>query len=99
MRRLHQNMVENQKRYKSPPGNIYWYLDECIVACPKCGKEAFVQAAGNFPRSQAKLACHNCMFSEHTSDLIRYRISVSRNCAECGSRIYKEITNQKEPLA
>jgi NAD-dependent SIR2 family protein deacetylase len=72
-------------------------MTEFIVACPKCRKDAVVATNSGYAPSQGKLTCSNCMFSESSEDIIRYKMIVKRNCDNCGKQINVEISNQKEP--
>jgi len=90
--------MENEgHRYAGPATVRQSYMTEFVVACPKCRKDAVVTTNSGYVPSTGKLKCSNCMFSEITEDLIRYKKIVKRNCDNCGKPINVEIPNQKEP--
>lgn len=72
------------------------YMTEFLVACPKCHKDAVVTTKSGFVPSQGRLTCSNCMFSESSEDLVRYKMTIKRNCDNCGKQINVEVPNQKE---
>jgi hypothetical protein len=90
--------MENERhRYAGPATVRQSYMTEFLVACPKCRKAALVTTNSGYVSSQGKLTCSNCMFSERSEDLIRYKMIVKRHCDNCGKSISVEIPNQKEP--
>ena len=88
--------MENEGgRYKSY-GEVLWqYRNEFLVVCPKCGKDAVISTKDNMLEN-AKLTCSHCLFIETSTNLLRYKTVVKRNCDTCGKSINIEIT-QKEP--
>ena len=89
--------MENEgHRYAGPATVRQSYMTEFIVACPKCRKDAWVTTNSGYVPSAGKLTCTNCMFSERSEDLIRYKMIVKRNCDNCGKPISVEIPNQNE---
>lgn len=89
-------MVQPEDRYSGPATVRQSYMTEYLVVCPKCNKDALVKASNGYVPSYAKLTCYNCLFSESSEDLIRYKVIVRRSCDNCGKQINVEIPNQKE---
>jgi len=89
-------MKRDDARYSGPAKVKQSYMTEFLVECPKCKKDAFVQVNSGYVPSEGKLTCFNCMFSETSKDLIRYKAIVKRNCDNCGKPVNTEIPNQKE---
>lgn len=90
-------MQNEGHRYSGPATVRQSYMTEFLVACPKCHKDALVTTSSGYSASKGKLTCSNCMFSEHSGDLVRYSMIVKRHCDNCGKSINAEIPNQKEP--
>ena len=91
------SMQNEGHRYAGPATVRQSYMTEFVVACPRCHKDAVVTVNSAYIPSQGKLTCSNCMFSEHSEDLIRYKMIVKRHCDNCGKHINVEIPNQKVP--
>ena len=89
-------MDKIEDRYAGPATVRQSYMTEFIVVCPKCSKDAYIITNSGYIQSEGKLTCFNCMFSETSKDLIRYRMIVKRHCDSCGKSIIIEIPNQKE---
>jgi ssDNA-binding Zn-finger/Zn-ribbon topoisomerase 1 len=73
-------MAEDVKRYSGPPTTRGSYMNEFLVECPKCQKEALVF----YENRKGKLSCLNCNHVESGSDRIRYKAIVKRSCDNCG---------------
>jgi ssDNA-binding Zn-finger/Zn-ribbon topoisomerase 1 len=94
-------MAQKQLRYSGPPTTKYSYMNEFVVICPKCNKDALIKAKPLYLDS-GKLQCRNCLYSEKTENLIRYKVIAKRNCDSCGKPIEKiiPVSNEKvEDLA
>ncbi|MCX6316889.1 MAG: hypothetical protein NTW29_06345 [Bacteroidetes bacterium] len=87
---------ENQ-RYSGPASVKQSFMNEFLVECPKCKKDALVQTNGWYLSGDAKLNCTHCLFFETTASRIRYQALVKRNCDHCGKAIRKKIPNLKKP--
>ncbi len=70
------------------------YINEFLVACPKCRKSAVVAYEG----TEATLTCEHCKHTEKSADLVRYAVTVKRNCETCGKRVEKTIPESKEKV-
>jgi len=88
-------MEKEEDRYSGPATVKQSYMTEFLVVCPKCKKDAIVKTNSGYVPSEGKLTCYNCMFSETSKELVRYKMIVKRNCDNCGKPIYIEIPNQK----
>lgn len=69
-----------------------------VVECPKCKHEALITAGDPWSLNNGKLICSHCTHSEKVTDLIRYKVSVRRNCDNCGKLISKVIPHSKEKV-
>lgn len=85
-------------RYNAPATIGRSYITEYAVECPKCQHLAIVTAAWQNPFGNSHLNCGHCGHSEKSVDLIRYKVSVRRNCDNCGKLISKIIPHSKEPI-
>jgi hypothetical protein len=85
-------------RYKGAALPKHSYRNEISVECPKCKGEAIVTVKNAYYLNQAKLQCTKCLFSECEDDLIRYQVSINRNCIECGKKIEVRLPNNKEKV-
>lgn len=90
-------MVQAEDRYCSLGSVKQSYMNEFLVVCPKCGKDAVVQNYNGYFPGDGKVTCSNCMFNETVKDNTRYKMIVKRNCDNCGKAISIEIPNQKKP--
>jgi endogenous inhibitor of DNA gyrase (YacG/DUF329 family) len=90
-------MEKIEDRYAGPATVRQSYMTEFLVVCPKCGKDAVVTTDSGWLPSHGKLKCYNCMFSESSEELVRFKMILKRNCDNCGKQICVEIPNQKEP--
>jgi len=78
---------------------MHWsYQTEFIVECPKCQHAAVVTTESPHYRSTGKLTCTHCNHSERAEDLVRYKVSVRRNCDTCGKPFEKSIPYSKEKI-
>lgn len=85
-----------EKRYKQTG---YYYAKYYLVECPKCRKEAVVSFSGSYwTRQNAELKCPNCLHKETYADQLMYKVTVKRNCPDCGKSISAEQDNLKEPV-
>jgi DNA-directed RNA polymerase subunit M/transcription elongation factor TFIIS len=73
-------------------------MTEFAVECPKCKHEAAITVSSPWFLDSGKLVCSHCTHSEAAADLIRYKVSVRRNCDTCGKLISKVIPHSKEPV-
>jgi hypothetical protein len=89
-------MKTENHRYKGKASVKQSYLTEVSVVCPKCSKEAMVTIDSPWIPQRGVLKCFHCMFSQSTSDLIRYNLVVRRNCDNCGKPIQVSIPNLKQ---
>ncbi|MDQ2771290.1 MAG: hypothetical protein M3Y54_12410 [Bacteroidota bacterium] len=85
-------------RYHAPATIGRSYNGEYAVECPKCQHLAMVTAGYGNQFSNSKLNCRHCGHSEKSVDLVRYKVSVRRNCDNCGKLISKVIPHSKEPV-
>jgi DNA-directed RNA polymerase subunit RPC12/RpoP len=86
-------------RYHAPATVRQSYMTEFAVECPKCQHLAMVTASNPYFLDNAQVNCSHCSFSEKSADLIRYKVSLKRNCDNCGKLISKFIPHCKEPMA
>lgn len=91
-------MTDKNSRYSGPPTVRQSYMDEFIVECPQCGKEASVKVDRPRWLDSGKLVCNNCMYSETGDNLIRYKSIVKRNCDNCGKTFETTLPNKKEKV-
>lgn len=91
-------MDENNSRYSGPPTVRRSYMNEFIVECPQCRKEALVHADPRSWLTNGKLVCNNCMYSETAADLVRYTSIVRRNCDNCGREFETTVPGQKKKV-
>ena len=85
-------------RYSGPATVRQSYMTEFIVECPRCKHEALITAVIPWFLNNGKLLCNHCTHSEKITDLIRYKVSVRRNCDNCGKLISKGIPHSKEEV-
>ena len=88
-------MKENTLRYTGPATVKMSYMNEFIVRCPKCAKNALVSVENQCRSKEGRLVCSHCSYTEKTSDQIRYNAIVKRNCDNCGKGFEVKIPNQK----
>jgi DNA-directed RNA polymerase subunit RPC12/RpoP len=91
-------MEELTTRYSGLPTVKQSYMTEFVVECPKCKHAALVTAGNPWFLNNGKLTCEHCKHSEKADDLVRYKVSVKRNCDNCGQEILKVIPNSKEKV-
>ena len=89
---------EDERRYSGPATHRWFYMKEFLVECPKCGKYAFVKVDPPFSMDKGKLSCPHCSYSEKTSDRIRFKLTVKRNCDNCGKFFEKSLQDYKEKI-
>ena len=90
-------MEDIDSRYHAPATIGRSYSTEYAVECPKCQHLAMV-TAGYHNACNSQLNCRHCGHSEKSIDLVRYKVSVRRNCDNCGKLISKVIPPSKEPV-
>jgi len=94
-----EEMTTNSRiRYTGPITIRQSYMTEYLVECPRCKKEALVIVDNPYFQKHGKLTCANCMHTESTKDLVRYKLIVRRNCDRCAKEFEIEIPNQKEKV-
>jgi hypothetical protein len=91
-------MTDSTKRYSGPGTIIYSYMNEFMVECPKCKKDAMVSSADPYNFKTGKLVCSNCNHIEHTDNLIRFKAVVIMNCQDCGKHMEISTSNNKEKI-
>src|SRR6476646_8022507 len=91
-------MESIEPRYNAPATIGRSYLHEYAVECPKCQRLALVTTGSRNQCGNSKLDCRNCGHTEKSIDLVRYKVSVRRNCDNCGKLISKVIPHSKEPV-
>lgn len=84
------------KRFTGIATVVYAYRSEFLVECPKCSKAATVNCKNSYSLDEGALNCQHCSHTEKAKDLIRYNITVKRNCDSCGKAFEKTTTNAKE---
>ena len=87
-------MTEQFKRYSGPATVKRSYMNEFIVECPKCEKEALLCYDDN----GGKLLCLNCNYIERASEYIRYNVIIKRSCDSCGKGFEIIIPNNKDKV-
>lgn len=85
-------------RYYAPATVRQSFMTEFAVECPKCQHLAMVTTSNPYFFSNAQVKCIHCSYLEKSTDLIRYKVSLKRNCANCGKLIEKVIPCCKEPM-
>ncbi len=85
-------------RYDAPATICQSYMTEFDIECPKCQRLALIIAGNPYFFNNAQLKCGYCGHSELSADLIRYKVSVRRNCDTCGKLISKVIPHSKAPV-
>lgn len=90
--------MENNDRYSGPATVIRSYMNAFLVECPRCMHCAIVSKGRSFDKTDAKLTCQNCNYSEHAAQLVRYNAIVKRACDNCGKAIEAKIPNNKEKV-
>jgi len=89
-------MKTTNHRYKGKASVKQSYLNEVSVQCPKCSKEAIVMIVSPWIPQRGRQKCFHCMYSQSTSDLVRYNLVLRRNCDSCGKSIRVSIPNLKQ---
>jgi endogenous inhibitor of DNA gyrase (YacG/DUF329 family) len=93
---MHQQKKEDE-RYSGPASVKQSFMNEFLVECPKCKKDALVQTNGWYLSGDARLTCSHCLFLETTATRTRYQALVKRNCDHCGKAVRKKIPNLTQP--
>lgn len=91
-------MQEIEPRYSGPATVRQSYMTEFSVECPRCKHEAAISVTSPWFLDSGKLTCRYCTHSENAADLIRYKISVKRNCDSCGKLIHNVIPQSREMM-
>ena len=91
-------METKASRYHAPATVGQSYMAEFDVECPKCQRQAIITAGSPYFFDNAQLKCSHCGHLENSADLVRYKVSVRRNCDTCGKLISKVIPHAKEPV-
>jgi len=73
-------------------------MTDFLVKCPKCANVAEVTVDDSYFQNNGKLYCSNCGHLEFAKDLIRYNVTIIRNCDNCGKHFEKVIPNLKEKV-
>jgi hypothetical protein len=89
-------MPNNQKRYQGEPKRSYDFMDEFVVACPKCEGRGHVKLPHFLEYKKAVFACSSCFFSEKASDRIRYSTSTKGRCASCLEPLSSTVEGRKK---
>ena len=90
-------MEDIDSRYHAPATIGRSCSTEYAVECPKCQHLAMV-TTDYHNACNSQLNCRHCSHSEKSIDLVRYKVSVRRNCGNCGKLISKVIPHSKEPV-
>lgn len=88
-------MEETAHRFTGAPTWKQSYWAEMLVECPKCGHPAIITADDPRRLTNGRLACSHCAHTEHTADLWAYRVSIKRNCDNCGREVATVIPQSK----
>lgn len=89
-------MEELISRYSGTDTVWHSYMNEFVVECPKCRREALVITG--IPLDNTKLNCGYCSHTEKAADLIKYKVSVREHCDNCGKGIDKVIPHSKKKV-
>ena len=77
-----------EKRYKT---KVYNSFNHYLIECPKCKREASVYPGERYyDYDQAKIKCSECMYVVDFKSLILHKVTLKRNCPDCGEQISYE---------
>ena len=90
-------MKSHENRYKASAKSLLEYSKKIVVHCPACQKDAMISNETPENHEQAELLCANCLHKEKGAGRLRYKMTLSRNCDNCGKAIEKTVVGLKMP--